>query len=137
MRGCWFDPMVIRWRWDRVLQPCNQCGKCCIHYADGGLVATAEEIDRWEADRPDIFAYVKEGQIWHSPETGQPLSRCPWLVGREAPYSCAIYADRPEDCRSYPSDLTDMVRDGCEMLEAKDLKDQKKALVRLLELQTS
>ena len=119
------------------MKACNQCGKCCIRYADGGLVVTAQEVDRWEADRPDIFAYVLGGKIWHSPESGAPLSRCPWLQGEHAPYSCAIYEDRPEDCRSYPSNLTDMVVDECEMLEEKDLKDQEKALIRLLELQTN
>lgn len=113
------------------MQACNQCGKCCIHYADGGLVASQQEIEAWELDRPDIYAYVKDGQIWHSPETGEALSRCPWLIGERAPYHCGIYADRPEDCRSYPSNLTDMVRDECEMLEPSDLKDQEQALIRL------
>lgn len=113
------------------MRPCNQCGKCCIRYADGGLAASSEEIERWEIERPDIFAFVKDGQIWYSPEAGKALARCPWLVGEEAPYSCAIYEDRPEDCRSYPLNLTDMVRDECEMLDARDLQDQPKALIRL------
>ena len=113
------------------MRPCNQCGKCCIYYADGGLVATSAEIEHWEHTRPDIYAYVKDGAIWHSPDDGSALTTCPWLVGDEAPYSCAIYEDRPEDCRSYPSNLTDMVRDECEMLEPRDLVDQEKALLQL------
>ena len=128
--------MATSWRRGDALKPCNQCGKCCIHYADGGLVASPEEVDRWEIERPDVYAYVKDGQIWHSPENGKALSRCPWLVGDAMPYSCAIYADRPEDCRSYPANLTDMVRDECEMLEPIDLRDQEKANIRLLELRT-
>ena len=114
------------------MRDCNQCGKCCLHYADGGLVATREEIGRWELDRPDIYAYVRDGQIWHSPETGEALTRCPWLIGHAAPYACAIYADRPEDCRSYPTTVADMVRDECEMLEPEDLKDLAKAAQRLI-----
>ena len=118
------------------MRACNQCGKCCIHYADGGLIATTDEVERWEIDRPDIFAYVRDGKIWHSPETGQPLTACPWLIGEAAPYHCGIYEHRPEDCRAYPLNLTDMVRDECEMLEAGDLADQDKALVKLRQLTT-
>ena len=113
------------------MRACNQCGKCCIRYADGGLVATKDEVDAWELSRPDIYAYVHNGKIWHSPETGAALSRCPWLVGDEAPFHCAISQDRPGDCRSYPANLTDMVRDECEMLEPRDLMDQKQALLKL------
>ena len=119
------------------MKACNQCGKCCLHYADGGLVANQSEIEYWEIHRPDIFAYVRDGQIWHSPDSGEALSRCPWLVGAVAPFSCAIYEDRPEDCRSYPTNLTDMVGDECEMLEARDLIDEESALIRLKELSTS
>ena len=115
------------------MKPCNQCGKCCLQYADGGLVATRAEIERWEIDRPDIFAFVRDGEIWFAPG-GDRLQRCPWLVGDAAPYSCAIYADRPEDCRSYPANLEDMERDGCEMLEASDLVNPAAARVRLREL---
>jgi uncharacterized protein len=105
------------------MQNCNQCGKCCLFYADGGLVATASEIDAWKAQRPDIYRYVHGGQIWCSPVSGEPLTRCPWLQGNSPPYACSIYADRPADCRSYPVTITDMVRDECEMLEPKDLND--------------
>ncbi len=59
---------------------CNQCGKCCIHYSDGGLSATSSEIDWWETHRPDIFEYMRDGKIWVSPLTGRPLAslNVPW-----------------------------------------------------------
>jgi len=57
------------------------------------------------------------------PDTGQQLALCPWL--RKLPdhekYTCDIYHDRPDDCKYYPVTIEEMVRDGCEMLEARDL----------------
>ena len=62
------------------------------------------------------------------PVSGEQLPRCPWLeilpTGPDAgttKYGCRIYQDRPEDCRHYPVLIADMVRDGCEMLEVRDL----------------
>lgn len=107
------------------MKPCNQCGKCCIKYADGGLVATDKEIAWWELNRPHIARYVSESRIWMDPETGQQLESCPWLeVSTDGTlYSCAIYHDRPADCRHYPVNIEQMVLDECEMLEVRDLRD--------------
>lgn len=115
------------------MKPCNQCGKCCIAYADGGLTATAEEIDWWETARPQIAAYVNNGEIWTDPETKTPLKSCPWLVSNNghAPFSCSIYEDRPADCRHYPVNIDEMARDECEMLEPWDLKNPLKAQQKL------
>ncbi|MEP5566693.1 MAG: YkgJ family cysteine cluster protein [Halioglobus sp.] len=116
------------------MRECNQCGKCCIAYSDGGLTASAEEIENWETFRPDIAAYVSNGEIWMDPGSGRRLKRCPWLqelpykrVGQSALYTCGIYDDRPEDCRLYPTLIAEMVRDGCEMIELRDLDDPKEA----------
>jgi len=49
-------------------------------------------------------------------------------------YTCAIYYDRPEDCRYYPSTIAEMIKDECEMLEAGDLDNPKKANRRLDEI---
>ena len=114
------------------MRPCTQCGKCCIAYADGGLTASTDNLEHWATHRPDIDAYVRDGRIWHDPDTGQPLTTCPWLRPLdEGRYGCDIYHDRPDDCRDYPVTLTDMVRDGCEMLEPSDLADTAKAQSRL------
>lgn len=110
------------------MKACTQCGKCCLLYSDGGLSASAEEITDWETFNPAIAAYVVAGKIWMDPETGEQLTRCPWLKllpsdsgnGPEK-YGCSIYQDRPEDCRHYPSSIAEMVRDGCEMIEVRDL----------------
>jgi len=118
------------------VKDCNQCGKCCIHYADGGLSASASEIEEWETYRPDIASYVGAGEIWISPVTGKPMQRCPWL--RKLPgqnkYTCRIYDDRPEDCRHYPVDIDQMLRDDCEMLEPRDLNNPRQAQRDLDEL---
>ena len=63
------------------------------------------------------------------PENGEQLKICPWL--RKLPdqdkYTCEIYHDRPDDCKHYPVTIEQMVKDECEMLEAKDLAKPKQA----------
>jgi Fe-S-cluster containining protein len=115
------------------MKDCNQCGKCCIHYSDGGLSASASDLEHWETHRPDISEYARGGEIWVSPVTGKPMLRCPWLrklPGQEK-YICRIYYDRPDDCRVYPVEIEQMLRDGCEMLEASDLANPKQAQKKL------
>ena len=130
------------------MKECNQCGKCCIHYSNGGLCATQQEIDWWEASRPDIFQYVRDGEMWVDPKTGEALQRCPFLklaasiakMSSPEPlqdkYICSIYHDRPDDCRQYPTHIDEMVRDECEMIEVKDLLNRKRAQKKLDQLMT-
>lgn len=122
----------------RTMKECNQCGKCCIAYSDGGLSASAEEIQYWETFRPAIAEYVSGGKIWMDPASGQQLTRCPWLEElprdagtHSAKYGCRIYHDRPEDCRHYPTSIAEMVRDDCEMIELRDLDAPQKAQATL------
>lgn len=111
------------------MKDCNQCGKCCTLYANGGLVASDTEIDWWETNRPDIARYVSGGEIWISPDTGKQMLRCPWLrkLPKQEKYICRIYYDRPDDCKQYPVNIDEMIRDECEMLEPRDLLDPIKA----------
>lgn len=104
------------------MKNCNQCGKCCINYSDGGLAASHSDIEWWEVFRPDIYRYVQDGKIWMDPDSGAQLSRCPFLSELPAgKYGCEIYNDRPEDCRHYPVAIEQMIKDECEMLELRDL----------------
>ena len=118
-----------------TVKNCNQCGKCCIRYGNGGLSASTSEIEWWETNRPDIARYVSDGKIWTHPDTGQQLERCPWLerLPGQDKYTCSIYYDRPDDCKYYPVKIDQMRIDECEMLEARDLLDLKKAQ-RVLDL---
>jgi Fe-S-cluster containining protein len=111
------------------LKECNQCGKCCTKYGDGGLSVSASEIEQWDIFRPDIYQYVSAGKIWISPVTAKPMQRCPWLrkLPNQRKYICRIYFDRPDDCKHYPVSIADMVKDDCEMIEVKDLKNPKQA----------
>lgn len=70
------------------------------------------------------------------PEHGQQLEHCPWLnkLPGHNRYSCGIYFDRPGDCRYYPVTIEQMIEDGCEMLEACDLVNPKRAQKVLDEL---
>lgn len=115
------------------MKACNQCGKCCINYGDGGLSASASEIEAWELYRPDIAQYVRDGEIWFHPETGMRLQCCPFLRKelRQNKYACDIYHDRPDDCKYYPVSIADMIADECEMLEQQDLADPKLAQKKL------
>ena len=111
------------------MKDCNSCGRCCEIYGANSLSASDEDIERWETYRPDIARLVVDGKLWIDPETGDYFDRCPWLT-RSADgsrFTCDIYADRPEDCRHYPVTIPDMIHDGCEMLERRDLADLKRA----------
>ncbi len=111
------------------MKDCNQCGKCCTKYANGGLSASTTELEYWEVFRPDISEYVLNGDIWTNPNTGEKIEQCPWL--RKSPnqekYFCDIYNDRPNDCKYYPVTIEQMISDECEMLESKDLEKPKQA----------
>ena len=111
------------------MKECNQCGKCCINYSNGGLSASASEIESWENSRPDIARYVSDGKIWMDPDTGKQLELCPWLnkLPNENKYICDIYYDRPDDCKFYPVTIENMIKDECEMLEERDLNYPKQA----------
>lgn len=87
----------------------------------------------WELFNPHIAQYVRGGKIWVDPKTGAQLQRCPFLVLEpcQQKYTCSIYHDRPEDCRHYPTHITEMIRDECEMIEAVDLENPKKAQIKL------
>lgn len=120
------------------MKECNQCGKCCIKYSNGGLSVSVAQIDYWENYRPEIHRYVVEGNIWIDPDTGRQIELCPWLrkVPNQNKYTCDIYYDRPDDCKFYPSTIDEMVIDGCEMLEVKDHSNPKlarKALDEIME----
>jgi len=111
------------------MKDCNSCGKCCIKYSNGQISASKEEIEYWDVFRPDIAEYVSNSQIWVDPKTNNLIERCPWLVKStdSNQYLCKIYHDRPEDCISYPSNIAEMIRDECEMLEVKDINNPKQA----------
>ena len=111
------------------MKECNQCGKCCTIYSDGGLSALASEIEYWEIFKPVIFKYVKDGKIWICPSSNKQLKRCPWLrqTSDQDKFTCDIYYDRPDDCKHYPVTIDQMIKDECEMLEIKDLDKPKLA----------
>ena len=111
------------------MKECNQCGKCCTKYSNGGLSATEDEIQFWDIFKPEIYNYVSNGNIWMEPRTGKQLELCPWL--RKHPnheiYTCDIYFDRPDDCKYYPVTVEQMIEDECEMIEERDLVNPKQA----------
>ena len=111
------------------MKNCNQCGKCCIKYSNGGLSASEDEIKHWDIFTPDIYNYVSDGKIWISPETGKQLTLCPWLkkLPNENKYTCDIYYDRPDDCKYFPVTIEQMTNVECEMLEERDLKNPEQA----------
>jgi len=119
------------------MKECNQCGKCCTRYSNGGLSAEKNEIEFWDDFKPDIYRYVRDGKIWMDPDTGKQLTLCPWLrkLPDQTRFTCDIYFDRPDDCKYYPVTIDQMVKDECEMLETKDLlnpKQAQKALDKLM-----
>lgn len=63
------------------------------------------------------------------PVTGKQMTYCPWLekLPNQQKYTCGIYFDRPDECKHYPVSIEEMIRDGCEMLDARDLRNPKQA----------
>jgi len=114
------------------MKACNQCGKCCVKYSNGGLSASDSEIEWWDITRPDIYEYVRDGKIWMDPKSGTSLDLCPWLRKQaNHVYTCDIYYDRPDDCKFYPVTIEQMISDACEMIEASDLNNLKHAQISL------
>ena len=96
------------------------------------MSASQAEIEMWELFNPDIAEYVRDGEIWADPNSGKLFELCPFLrkttdVKSVVRYTCDIYYDRPDDCKYYPSHVQEMINDECEMIEAIDLVDLKKA----------
>lgn len=120
------------------MKACNQCGKCCLKYGGSDLATTTEELALWEIFNPDIYQFVKNNQIWFDPKSRKKLSVCPFLeltpnqsAGSDYIYTCSIYLNRPEDCRLYPSLISEMIRDECEMIEIIDIQSPQAAQSKL------
>jgi len=119
------------------MQPCNQCGKCCIKYSDCGLgSASHDDMNRWEKHYPNVLEYVSLRDMWVSPITHDEMPRCPWLrkLPNREKYKCRIHHVRPDTCNAYPIDIEQMIRDGCEMLEEGDLTKPREILEKELEI---
>ena len=113
------------------MKDCNQCGKCCIKYSNGGLSASEDEIKHWDIFKPEVYDFVNNGKIWIDPQTGEQLEICPWLRKENNLYTCDIYFDRPNDCKYYPVTIEQMINDECEMLEERDLEKPEQAQKKL------
>ena len=113
------------------MKDCNQCGKCCIKYSNGGLSASEDEIKHWDIFKPEIYNFVNNGMIWMDPKTGKQLEVCPWLRKEKDLYSCDIYFDRPNDCKYFPVTIEQMINIECEMLEERDLDRPEQAQKKL------
>lgn len=115
------------------MKDCNSCGKCCIKYGGQDLSVSQSEIELWDVFHPELLDYVKKGEIWFDPKTGQQVERCPFLKLDESNkgYLCEIYFARPDDCKFYPSTVQEMIFDECEMIEPKDKLDLKLAQKKL------
>lgn len=119
------------------MRPCTQCGKCCKKYGGGYLgSATDDDLEKWES-RPDIMRYidVEMPDLWLSPVTYDDMPRCPWLrkLPNQEKYKCRIHDSRPWVCSQYPTNINQMINDGCEMLEDSDLEKPHDILMKELE----
>ena len=86
--------------------------------------ATKADIERWEAaGRNDILAWVAPipvgdalvYDLWIDPETGDDVSRCPWLekAASSDRHTCRIHALKPDHCRNYPQSRQHADETGC------------------------
>lgn len=75
---------------------CTTCANCCIRQSP---VLQAKDVKRL-ARRLGLESLELEEKLLRKHEDGWLFARlpCPLLEGKR----CSCYADRPEDCRSYP-----------------------------------
>ena len=106
------------------MKSCNQCGKCCIKYGGNLGVATGNDLEVWELEKPELLDFIYSENlpdIWISPTDGEELNHCPWLYTKTVnKYACEINDVRPTVCRNYPVSIEQMKKDECEMLECID-----------------
>lgn len=94
---------------------CSNCAKCCRAWGANGVSATDTDIKKWvDNSAHNILQYVLvknnsySKDLWVSPETGEKLSACPFLIINDGKSSCEIYPKegetdlRPEICGIYP-----------------------------------
>jgi len=97
---------------------CQQCGNCCLTVGFE-LTLSKEEYARWEKsdevvlsnfgyfyleDFVDYVPGIDCADLWFHPDTGEELSRCPFLRKKKSNYRCLIYKHRPETCINFPVD---------------------------------
>jgi len=105
---------------------CIQCGNCCRNLSDAYVTSVdKDEIIRWRTEkRWDILRWVSIfesggetvfGDLWISPNTGDELTRCPWLrkLPRQDKYKCRIQDTKPAHCRNYPKSKKHALTTGC------------------------
>ncbi len=66
----------------------------------------------------DVFDYgggFKGYDIWIHRDTGDDVSRCPWLkkVPRKQKYICTIHEMKPKHCRDFPTSREYVKDTGC------------------------
>jgi Fe-S-cluster containining protein len=104
---------------------CKQCGHCCLDLTACATWASAEDVERWAREGRDdilewvvpiavgdvVFAY----DIWLDPETGEDVSRCPWLqkLPNKNEYICLIQDTKPELCSTFPESRAHADKTGC------------------------
>jgi Fe-S-cluster containining protein len=122
--GIWFETEMKKFQ-------CVQCGNCCRNLGDAFSTSVdMDEINHWRfEDRWDILNWVhifnfdgKEafGDIWFSPNTGNEVSRCPWLrkLPRQDKYKCRIHDTKPAHCGNYPKSKKHALTTGCKGFES-------------------
>jgi len=98
---------------------CQQCRNCCLQLGYVSLELNKDETARWRESEEvvpsnfgyleleDFIDYIPEtglADLWFHPDTGDELSRCPFLRKKKPQYKCLIYRLRPEACKYFPLD---------------------------------
>ncbi len=89
---------------------CNQCGKCCTNIYlvyNKTTVQTLEQFERLKQFEPEYQYFTPLNETEHGVRF-----RCRHLQANNA---CAIYQERPDFCKQYPSEAGIML--GAELAE--------------------
>ena len=83
-------------RWEPILR-CEDCGACCREAFD---VIEVKKNDPFARAHRSLLVVRDDGSF----DLPRPGGRCPPLAGdgsSEAPYRCALHAERPRTCRDF------------------------------------
>lgn len=81
---------------------CTACGACCRSGADGRILVTQEDIERWrQTGREDLIARLVPGHFGEMAFETTAEGACVHLGTDKSAELCSIYPDRATVCRTF------------------------------------
>jgi Fe-S-cluster containining protein len=80
---------------------CRTCGACCRGAADGRVLVSADDLNRWRREGAHaILSQLVPGHFSQQGFAAHPDGACVHLGMPGDPHSCSIYETRAESCHA-------------------------------------